>query len=610
MILNDSQIRALCCDHDKTKNMIHPFEGGQVRYNYSHKKIISYGTSSFGYDITLANEFKAYNRAFSVNQTPDKWNLIVDPLDFNEEDLLETFSVSNEIGFTVIPPHGYFLSRSNEYMRMPEDVSALLLTKCLVGDSRILNTETGEYTEIKSLKSCVVPSLNETVICSERASDVVDQGIKEVYTLTTKFGLKIRASDNHPFKTFNTWETLKNLKPGDKIAVPRTLPYFGDTEMAILDLALIALMICDGACYTPNSSPEYTKQDKVLVKLFKKCAKFKNFEVSVSREHHYRMVNKVGRGGIQEKNRANLWLEGFGLNVKSGDKRVPKDIFKCPKNQIKSFLKVIFSGDGTIHSQKLIAKRSTYTVSYCSKSEGLIDDLHHLLLRFGIFSRIKRSKYSKLTITGHASVLKFLKEIGFVKNSVKDVRSKVFQKEILSYPSTDRTNWDYLPKESISTVNRLLQQSGGKSLRSGSGQHPTNMGILKALDGNTPVKELECILNREVVWDTVLSIEYSGTERVYDISVDRTHNFIANDIIVHNSTYARIGVFCNTTPMEPGWCGNITLELANLTDRPVKLYVNQGIGQLQFFRGDRPDVTYADRNGKYQGQTGITTPKG
>lgn len=83
-----------------------------------------------------------------------------------------------------------------------------------------------------------------------------------------------------------------------------------------------------------------------------------------------------------------------------------------------------------------------------------------------------------------------------------------------------------------------------------------------------------------------------------------------NALLVTKSTYARVGVFCNTTPIEAGWCGQITLELANLTDRPVKLYVNQGIGQLQFFKGMRPKVTYADRNGKYMHQRGVVTPKG
>ena len=69
------------------------------------------------------------------------------------------------------------------------------------------------------------------------------------------------------------------------------------------------------------------------------------------------------------------------------------------------------------------------------------------------------------------------------------------------------------------------------------------------------------------------------------------------------STYARSGIVVNVTPLEPGWSGYITLELSNTTDAWVPLYVEEGIAQLLFFRGDRPcETTYRDRKGKYQDQ--------
>lgn len=123
MILNDKRIDELA----KSKQMIEPYIDHQVRHNENQDKVISFGLSSFGYDITLANTFKAYNSAFSVHQSSDKWNLIVDPLNFNEDDLLETFTVTED--YTVIPPHGYFLGYCNEYIKMPDDVNAIVLTK-------------------------------------------------------------------------------------------------------------------------------------------------------------------------------------------------------------------------------------------------------------------------------------------------------------------------------------------------------------------------------------------------------------------------------------------------------------------------------------------------
>lgn len=75
------------------------------------------------------------------------------------------------------------------------------------------------------------------------------------------------------------------------------------------------------------------------------------------------------------------------------------------------------------------------------------------------------------------------------------------------------------------------------------------------------------------------------------------------------STYARCGLMVNTTPLEPGWRGQLVIELANLTDLPLKVYAGEGIAQVVFFEGDQPSITYADRAGKYQDQKGIVTAR-
>lgn len=81
-------------------------------------------------------------------------------------------------------------------------------------------------------------------------------------------------------------------------------------------------------------------------------------------------------------------------------------------------------------------------------------------------------------------------------------------------------------------------------------------------------------------------------------------------ICVGKSTIARVGINCLVTPLEPGWEGYLTLEFANTTPLPAKLYANEGGLQIQFFKGRRPAVTYRDRAGKYQGQEAqIVLPK-
>jgi dCTP deaminase len=80
-------------------------------------------------------------------------------------------------------------------------------------------------------------------------------------------------------------------------------------------------------------------------------------------------------------------------------------------------------------------------------------------------------------------------------------------------------------------------------------------------------------------------------------------------LCVGKSTYARCGIIVNVTPFEPEWEGYVTLEISNTTPLPAKIYANEGLAQVLFFEGEPPDVSYADRQGKYQGQVGITLPR-
>ena len=81
-------------------------------------------------------------------------------------------------------------------------------------------------------------------------------------------------------------------------------------------------------------------------------------------------------------------------------------------------------------------------------------------------------------------------------------------------------------------------------------------------------------------------------------------------ICLGKSTYARCGIIVNVTPLEPEWEGHVTLEFSNTTTLPAKIYANEGVAQMLFFESDEVcETSYADRGGKYQGQTGVTLPK-
>ena len=96
-----------------------------------------------------------------------------------------------------------------------------------------------------------------------------------------------------------------------------------------------------------------------------------------------------------------------------------------------------------------------------------------------------------------------------------------------------------------------------------------------------------------------------GDHDVFCLTVPEAGNF-ALDAGVFTSN---CGIIVNVTPFEPEWEGHVTIEISNTTPLPAKIYANEGIAQVLFFEGEPPEVSYADRAGKYQGQRGITLPR-
>ena len=112
----------------------------------------------------------------------------------------------------------------------------------------------------------------------------------------------------------------------------------------------------------------------------------------------------------------------------------------------------------------------------------------------------------------------------------------------------------------------------------------------------------------DVFWHAFadFTVEIMPGECVLGVTYERVvvpSNVMA--LCVGKSTYARLGLLVNTTPLEPEWEGFVTLELSNTNSRPLRVYAGEGIAQLMFFEGERPVVTYADRGGKYQNQEDV-----
>jgi deoxycytidine triphosphate deaminase len=534
-IKSDRWIRRMAAE----QGMIEPFSAQQVRVADGHK-IISYGTSSYGYDVRCAEDFKIFT---NINST------IVDPKNFDEKSFVDFKGP-----VCIIPPNSFALASTVEYFRIPRSVLTVCLGKCVTGDTRVVDADTGAYvpiTEMRWGKSTL--ALDSWRLKAAKVSAFVPQGKKEVFELRTRAGLRIRATANHPFLKLNGWVPLRDLCPGDRIAAARDIPVFGKTPIPDWEASLLGLMISEGQCDTP------------------------------------------------------------GHSVGAAEKFVPQSIFTAPESSARLFLQSLFSGDGSVYGSK-----AGVFLEYCSNSRRLIEDVHHLLLRFGVFSLIREKTTSigtracQIQITDKDQIRRFAERIGFTPGSLKQQRLDVEVLPMIRAQSRRKSSFDMQPAKAWPMIG-MAARVGGVTLSSLNVRTQPDQSVPFYAAAQVALATGDLYVSPLIegpMWDVVESIEAAGEEEVFDISVPTLHNFVANDLIVHNSTYARCGIIVNVTPLEPEWEGHVTLEFSNTTPLPAKIYANEGVAQMLFFESDEVcETSYRDRGGKYQGQRGVTLPK-
>lgn len=466
-----------------------------------------------------------------------------------------------------------------------------------------------------------VDSLNliNWTVSPQRSLGLINNGTLPTKKLKTKLGNEISATGSHPFLTWNGWVKLEDLKKGDRIAVARRESLVGNTHLSCSEAYLLGFMTADGQCDTPGSSPVFTKTEAVVMDVFKYHATAFGFTWSPRDETSVRLVNHVGRGGVPEENKATEWLKHHRLNKKSKEKTVPLAIQTGDESTIKNYLQALMACDGSFYVSK---NRKCGFLEYYTTSKLLSKQVQILFRRLGVFLSFSESdkklgertfKAYTLRTTNVKQQQAFQDHVGFIKESKKDILLKGW---LCEFAGTGRSNYDTLPNEAWPIVTRILSRLD--ITLSSAGLHKNDQSIplqvLKGLSEKVTDSELTVLANQDVVWDKVISVEDDENQEVFDYTVPAFSNFVANGIIVHNSTYARTGLHCLATPMESGWEGELVLEFANTTPLPIKLYANEGAAQILFFQGKVPcRMSYADRHygmgGKYQGQKGITLPK-
>lgn len=417
--------------------------------------------------------------------------------------------------------------------------------KCLPGHTRVYNPQTGERVPVQELyknqKAHLLTMTDDYKITPHFTNEILDNGIKEVFRVTTKTGRSIDATINHPLLTAKGWIDIEFLNKGDKVALAGNMNYFGNHKMDINHVKLLAYMIGDGNCTSKtirfSTKSDLIKQEMIQAVNSLNC-ELVQYENNTSID--YNIVKKDNKQNTSIKNNVKEFLiaqDVFGKN--SHTKVIPKDIFKLSKEDTTIFLSRLYATDGWASS-----KKNKHQIGYCSVSKELVSDIQHLLLKFGINATIykKKVKYNngintayQLLITNSNDIIKFKKNIGiYSKEEAIDkaynsalkcnIHDEYLPKEILEFVEEDRLNQNLSKKDLCVDKHERVRYN-----------YDVQRKKLKQYADKLNNEDLRAFAEGEFIFDEIISIESIGEMQTYDLSVPLTMNFVAEDFITHNT---------------------------------------------------------------------------
>ncbi|HNP57603.1 MAG TPA: replicative DNA helicase [Gordonia sp. (in: high G+C Gram-positive bacteria)] len=434
-------------------------------------------------------------------------------------------------------------------------VSDLRESGCLPASTRILRADTGAQVTLGELMESgeqpLVWSLDERMRMVARPMvKVFPSGRKEVFRLRLASGRIVEATGNHPFMTVDGWIALEDLKVGDRVAAPRSVPEPAETkEMANDELVMLAHMIGDGSC-VKRQPLRYASVDEANLSAVTIAAKAWGVE-AVRDDYEAARVTTLRLPAPYhlthgKRNPIAKWLDELGLfGLRSYEKFVPEPVFMTPNSQVALFLHHLWATDGSVRWD---AKLKQARIYYATTSRRLADDVCQLLARHGIYGRVIRTAKSgyrpcwNVQVSGLDNQMTFLTEIGVHGDrGVKAAECLVNLAGVVS-----NTNTDTVPAEVWTKVRELLADRGmthrqfaaamgsrfcGSTMWKHSPSRSRLARVAQILDDS----DIEMLATNDVYWDRIVEVTSIGEQDVFDGTVPGTHNFVADGVSVHNS---------------------------------------------------------------------------
>lgn len=500
--------------------------------------------------------------------------------------------------------------------------------KCVQADTEIL-LEDGSLETIENIyhrkRACLLSLDRHWKLGLTSPTAYIDDGKRPVFRVTTRLGRSIETTATHPYCTPSGWRPLAELAVGQRIAVPRRLPVFGNQYMEECRIKLLAYLLGDGCLV--DRSPRFTNSnsriqadfiaavesfggiratlresgnhtpdirvaaDKTQVKenrrrfatrlrqaLDASSLSDRQFAYAVGASaasvSNWTKGNTIPEASLYSKvcaffnieddawlpggrdsaakntrNALTRWIEDLGVQGKNAHaKYIPDCVFRLPKTQLALFINRLFATDGW--ASLLTSGQSQ--LGYTSVSERLMRQLQHLLLRFGIIAKLRQRTVTnggkkltafQLDITDSKSILTFVSEIGIF--SKEDATARIAE---AIAKKRRQTNRDLIPIEFWDRIAdskgdepwcRLAQRAGlADTSNIHVGRRSLSRSRLMSLATALGDQDLMDLATSDVYWDEIEAIRYVGDEQVYDLTVPETHNFVANDICVHNTSFA------------------------------------------------------------------------
>jgi deoxycytidine triphosphate deaminase len=561
-VKSDRWIRRMAAEH----KMIEPFEENQVRH-VDGGRVISFGTSSYGYDVRCAPEFKVFTNINSA---------VVDPKKFDESSFVDmTGSVC------IIPPNSFALARTVEYFRIPRNVLTICLGKstyarCFSGDTRV------------ALVDGTAPTLEEMARRSERGElffgysigphgrvivTVLDAprliGRDSLMEIVLDNGEVIRATPDHEFllrdgltlpahalrsgqplmplyrDLFRGYETVYQPLNGHLIPTHRLADEWNLRHGVYAD--------AEG---THRHHIDFNRRNNLPTNLTRMAASdhirlhnSENYGDDFDREEHSAAIRNAFRRLSEDAG----WQQRFS-NAQS--KRAASFWSEARYAQIR---------------EQVLAMRR-------NQSEATRDRHRQAMLR----------RYRDPVVRAHHSVLMseaWARDPGGRRQMQAEIARGIRLREEVTAES----------------VRDALDRTG--SIRGAAALLQCDRSVFRRFpDVIAQFKGIHAPRNHKVV--AVRGVP--GDHDVYCLTVPEAGNFaLEAGVFVRNC-----GIIVNVTPLEPEWEGHVTLEFSNTTTLPAKIYAHEGVAQMIFFESDEVcETSYKDRGGKYQGQRGVTLPR-